>query len=132
MYVECRIVLGNHDRRHGHMARSSFLTNHSRALICIAGDAGVRLRDIAAALDITEGSAYAIVTDLVEAGYMVKDKDGRRNRYRIQAHLSLHESLCPERTVAEVLDLLVDKASRRQRTGAKNPVLRASTRARQS
>ena len=50
---------------------------------------GVRLRDIATAVGITERSAYAIVTDLTAAGYVVKDKDtdGRRNRYQIQAHL---------------------------------------------
>ena len=49
------------------MAKWSFLTNHTRALVCIAHDPGVRLRDIAAALGITERSAYGIVTDLVGA-----------------------------------------------------------------
>ena len=62
------------------MVKWSFLTNHARALVCIAHDPGVRLRDIAAALDITERSAYAIVSELAEAGYVVKEKDGRRNR----------------------------------------------------
>jgi DNA-binding IclR family transcriptional regulator len=90
------------------MARWSFLTNHARALICIAHDPGVRLREIAAALDITERSAYAIVTDLAEAGYVVKEKDGRRNRYQIQGHLPLRESVARERTIGEVLDVLVE------------------------
>ncbi len=49
----------------------SFLTNHARALVCIAHDPAVRLRDIATALDITERSAYALVSDLTEAGYIV-------------------------------------------------------------
>ncbi len=69
----------------------SFLTNHARALLCIARDPGVRLRDIAAGLGITERSAHAIVTDLTTAGYVVKHKDGRRNRYQIQEHLPLPE-----------------------------------------
>ncbi|MDQ3601738.1 MAG: winged helix-turn-helix domain-containing protein [Actinomycetota bacterium] len=90
------------------MAKWSFLTNHTRALVCIAHDPGVRLRDIAAALGITERSAYGIVTDLVEAGYIVKDKDGRRNRYQIQGHLPLRESVGRERTIGEVLDVLVE------------------------
>jgi len=90
------------------MAKWSFLTNHARALVCIAHDSGVRLRDIAAALGITERSAYGIVTDLVEAGYIVKDKDGRRNRYQIQGHLPLRESVGRERTIGEVLDVLVE------------------------
>ena len=76
------------------MKEWSFLTNHARALVCIAHDPGARLRDIAMTVGITERSAYAIVTDLAAAGYVVKDKDtdGRRNRYQIQAHLPLPES----------------------------------------
>jgi DNA-binding transcriptional ArsR family regulator len=90
------------------MAEWSFLTNHARALVCIAHDPGVRLRDIAAALGITERTAFGIVTDLTEAGYVVKDKDGRRNRYRIQEHLPLPEAVGRERTIGEVLRLLID------------------------
>jgi DNA-binding transcriptional ArsR family regulator len=90
------------------MAEWSFLTNHARVLLCIAHDPGVRLRDIAATLDITERSAFGIVTDLTEAGYVVKDKDGRRNRYRIQNHLPLPEAIGRERTIGEVLGLLID------------------------
>jgi DNA-binding IclR family transcriptional regulator len=82
------------------------LTNHAQVLLCVARDPGIRLRDIAAGLDITERSAFGIITDLVEAGYVVKEKDGRRNRYRIQAHLPLPDSVARERTVGEVLALL--------------------------
>jgi MarR family protein len=84
----------------------SFLTSHARVLLCIAHDPGVRLRDIAARLDITERTAYGIVTDLAQAGYIVKQKDGRRNRYEIQAHLPLPEPSSQERTLGEVLALL--------------------------
>jgi hypothetical protein len=83
-----------------------FLTTHARVLLCIAHDPGVRLRDIAARLGITERSAYGVVTDLAEAGYVVKQKDGRRNRYQIQAHLPLPDPTGRERTVGEVLALL--------------------------
>ena len=62
-------------------------------LLCIAHDPGVRLRDIAARVGVTERTAYAIVTDLAEAGYVIKQKDGRRNRYQIQAHLPLRRPL---------------------------------------
>ena len=84
----------------------TFLTSHARVLLCIAHDPGVRLRDIAARLDITERTAYGIVTDLTQAGYIVKQKDGRRNRYQIQAHLPLPEPSSQERTLGEVLALL--------------------------
>ena len=87
-------------------ANWTFLTNHARVLLCIAHDPGVRLRDIAARLDITERSAYGIVTDLARAGYIVKRKDGRRNRYQIQTHLPLPEPTSRERTLGEMLALL--------------------------
>jgi DNA-binding MarR family transcriptional regulator len=90
------------------MANWGFLTKHGRALVCIAHDPGVRLRDIATELDVTERSAYGIVNDLAEAGYVVKDKDGRRNRYQVQAHLPLREAIGREPTIGEVLELLVD------------------------
>ncbi|HVF14941.1 MAG TPA: hypothetical protein VM942_10100 [Acidimicrobiales bacterium] len=86
----------------------SFLTKHARALLLIAHDPDARLRDLAGALDVTERTAYGIVVDLTEAGYLVKEKDGRRNRYHIQGHLPLHDSVGRERTIGEVLDLLVD------------------------
>jgi hypothetical protein len=84
----------------------TFLTNHARALLCISRDPGIRLREIADMLGITERSAYGIVIDLTEAGYIVKQKDGRRNRYQVQAHLPLPEPSSRERTVGEVLTLL--------------------------
>jgi hypothetical protein len=85
----------------------SFLTNHARALLCIAHDPGVRLRDIAAQIGVTERSAHDMVTDLADGGYVVKEKDGRRNRYHIQEHLPLRDPIGQERTVGEMLDLLV-------------------------
>src|SRR6201995_5769966 len=88
------------------MASWTFLTPHGRVLLLVAHDPGVRLRDIAASLDITERSAFGIITDLVEAGYVVKEKDGRRNRYHIQAHLPLPEPDGRERTIGEGLTLL--------------------------
>jgi DNA-binding IclR family transcriptional regulator len=99
------------------MAEWSFLTNHARALLFIAHDPGARLRDLAAALHVTERTAYGLIVDLTAAGYVVKEKAGRRNRYHIQEHLPLRESTSRERTIGEMLDLLVDA----------NPTRRAAT-----
>jgi hypothetical protein len=60
---------------------------------------------IAASLNITERSAFGIITDLAEAGYVIKEKNGRRNRYHIQAHLPRPEPDGRERTVGEILAL---------------------------
>jgi hypothetical protein len=89
------------------VANWSFLTPHARVLLCVAQDPGVRLRDIAASLGITERSAFGIISDLVEAGYVAKEKDGRRNRYNIQAHLPLPDPDGRERTIGQILTLLL-------------------------
>jgi hypothetical protein len=87
--------------------RWNFLTNHARVLLCIARDPGVRLRDVAAGLGITERSAHAIIADLTTAGYVVKHKHGRRNRYQIQAHLPLPEPASLGPAIGDVLAMLV-------------------------
>jgi hypothetical protein len=86
----------------------SFLTNHARALLFIAHDPDARLRDLAAALGVTERTAFGIVTDLTEAGYVVKEKGGRRNRYQIEAHQPLRDPMSRDHTIGELLDLLVE------------------------
>jgi DNA-binding IclR family transcriptional regulator len=71
----------------------SFLTSHGRAPVCIARDPGIRVTDLAAALGITERTASSMVSDLTQAGYVAKEKHGRRNRYRVQRHLPLPETV---------------------------------------
>src|SRR5712692_5563104 len=92
----------------------SFLTNHARVLLRIAQDPGARLRDIAAAVGITERSAYGIVTDLTVAGFVVKHKDGRRNRYQIQAHLPLPEPASQEPAIGDVLAILIGEEAKQE------------------
>jgi DNA-binding IclR family transcriptional regulator len=91
----------------------TFLSNHGRALLCIARDPGARLRDIAESVAVTERRAHGIVSDLVAAGYVVKRREGRRNRYTIQSHLPLPENSGSQRTVGELLDLLAGTDGRR-------------------
>jgi MarR family len=88
-----------------------FLTNHARVLLCIARDPGVRLRDVAAGLGITERSAHAIIADLTGAGYVVKHKRGRRNHYQIQAHLPLPEPASQAPAIGDLLAMLVGEAA---------------------
>ena len=83
-----------------------FLTNHALVLLCIARDPGTRLRDIAATVGVTERSAFAIVSDLAAAGYIVKEKGGRRNRYRVEADLPLPESTDRSLAIGDLLALL--------------------------
>jgi MarR family len=89
----------------------SFLTNHARVLLCVTHDPGIRLRDIATTLGVTERTAHGIVADLATAGYVVKERDGRRNRYQIKHDLPLPEATASQRTIGDVLDLLVETAT---------------------
>jgi DNA-binding IscR family transcriptional regulator len=88
------------------MVSWKFLSNHGRALLWIAHDPGTRLRDVAAHLGITDRRAYAIVTDLVDSGYVIKTKEGRRNQYRVRVELPLPDPSTTDRTIGEVVELL--------------------------
>jgi DNA-binding Lrp family transcriptional regulator len=84
----------------------SFLTNHARVLICIAQDPWVRLREIGDAVGITERAAHRIVGELVEAGYVTRQRVGRRNRYAIRADLPVPDPPARERRVGDLLAIL--------------------------
>ncbi len=98
------------------MTNWSFLTNHGRALLSIAQNPDIRLREIATDLGITERHAYAIVTDLTDAGYIVKEREGRRNRYQVQSHLALPELPDREQAIGDVLDVLTSRRTKRKPT----------------
>jgi len=111
------MFLENGGQRSPRAANWRFLTSHAQVLLCIARDPGVRLRDIAASLGITDHSAYGIVSDLTVAGYVVKRKDGRRNRYQIQAHLPLPEPASQEPALGDVLAMLAGDGARQEPAG---------------
>jgi DNA-binding Lrp family transcriptional regulator len=84
----------------------TFLTNHSHVLLCIAADPGIRGRDIAERVGITERSAQSIVSDLVEAGYLTREKIGRRNHYQVHPDLPLRHPIEQDHQVTELLRLV--------------------------
>jgi hypothetical protein len=98
------------------MASWGFLTTHARVLLCIAHDPDARLRDIAATLGVTERRAHGIVTDLTQAGYLIRQKDGRRNRYQVQAHLPLPGPGTREPAIGEIVALFAAQGPRERVT----------------
>lgn len=84
----------------------TFMTNHLHVLLCIAKEPEIRIRDIAALVGITERMVQKLVTELVTAGYLGIEKQGRRNRYSLNRKLRLRHPLEAHHTVGEVLDLL--------------------------
>lgn len=84
-----------------------FLTNHAHLLICVARDPGIRLRDMAAEVGITERAAHRILSELVAEGYVLREREGRRNRYEIVPDLPLRHPLVQEREVGDFLEVLI-------------------------
>ena len=83
-----------------------FLTNHAKTLILIADDRRIRIRDIASQLDITERATQRIVADLVNAGYIDRLREGRRNVYTVKAHVPLGLPTQRDINVASLLAIL--------------------------
>jgi predicted ArsR family transcriptional regulator len=94
----------------------TFLTNHAHVLVCMAEEPDIRGRDIAARVGITERAAQGIVADLVEAGYVTRTKEGRRNRYSIHADAPLRHPLEHDHTVGELLRTLGRLRPQRRRS----------------
>jgi predicted ArsR family transcriptional regulator len=83
-----------------------FLTNHAQVLVCIARDPGVLLREISDHVGITERAAHRIVTELDEAGYITRERNGRRNRYTIQYGHPLPDRHLRVKRVGDLLTVL--------------------------
>ena len=99
------------------MASWRVLTSHARLLLRIARDPGARLRDSLPARAAPSAAPTASSPGLTAAGYVAKQKDGRRNRYQIQAHLPLPEPASQEPAIGGVLALLAGAGARLQLTG---------------
>ncbi|HWF54656.1 MAG TPA: winged helix-turn-helix domain-containing protein [Solirubrobacteraceae bacterium] len=82
------------------------MTNHARALLCIAEDPTLRLREIGDRVGVTERAAHRIVDELVEAGYISRERRGRRNHYAVHRHLPLPDRIANEQKLGELLAIL--------------------------
>jgi DNA-binding MarR family transcriptional regulator len=91
--------------------RWDFLTNHAHVLTCIADDPGIRLRDIAAAVGITERATHRILSELVEEGYVRRERQGRRNRYTVVPHRPMRHPLVRQREIGDLLEILTRTTS---------------------
>ena len=83
-----------------------FVTNHTQVLLCIARDPDVRMKAIAGSVGITERAAQRIVRDLIESGFVQRERVGRRNRYVINRELRMRHQAQHEHEIGELLDLL--------------------------
>lgn len=95
----------------------TFLTNHALVLACIADEAGVRLRDIALRVAITERAVHRIVTELEADGYLTRHRVGTRNFYEIHPARPLCQPMKDAPSIGELLRLL--QADSRGEAGAR-------------
>ena len=85
----------------------TFLSNYAHVLLCIAETPEIRLRDVAERVGITERAVQRIVADLENAGYLSISREGRRNRYQVNADRPLRHSVEKHRDVGLLLDLIL-------------------------
>jgi DNA-binding MarR family transcriptional regulator len=88
-----------------------FLTNHAHVLTCIADDPGIRLRDIAAAVGITERATHRILSELVEEGYVRRERQGRRNHYTVVTDRPMRHPLVQQREIGDLIEILTGSRS---------------------
>ncbi len=100
-----RVAVPDHPSAEATKPGWTFLTNHGHVLVCIATDPGIRGRDIAARVGITERAAQAIIADLVGDGYVRRTRIGRRNHYEINPDRPLRHPVEQPHSVGELLQL---------------------------
>jgi DNA-binding transcriptional ArsR family regulator len=87
-------------------SRWTFLTNHSHVLILLSQDPSLVLREVASRVGITERAVQRIIADLEEAGFIEREKVGRRNRYRIRSNRALRHPIEAHRTIGDLVGLI--------------------------
>lgn len=95
------------------MGEWTFLTNHGLVLAVIFQRPRSTAREIGDAVGITERAIHKIVSDLEEAGYVTRAREGRRNHYTIHPGVPLRDDVI-DVEVWELLKLLAGRRRRRR------------------
>lgn len=82
----------------------TLLSNHGHVLVCLASDPHMRLRDVADRVGITERAVQRIILDLEQANMLSREREGRRNRYRINGTQPLRHPIEQQHTVGELVE----------------------------
>ena len=92
----------------------TFLTNHAHALLCVARNPGMRVREIAQSVGVTERRVQGIMVELERAGYVTRVHQGRRTFYDVHADLPLRHPVEQHQQVSELLSLVLGARGRRR------------------
>ncbi len=86
--------------------RWTFLSNHSHVLICLHRDPELTLREVSDVVGITERSVQRILRELEEGGFVVREREGLRNRYRFKLSARLRHPIESHRTIGDLVDMV--------------------------
>lgn len=86
----------------------TFFSNYAHVLVCLAEDSSARLRDVADRVGITERAVQRIIGHLEDASVLTKEREGRRNHYRIDMDCPLRHPLESHKTVGSLLKMVLD------------------------
>ena len=86
----------------------TFLSNHAHVLLSLVRQPEATMRDVALKVGITERAVQRIISELEEAGYLSRDRDGRRNRYAVKRHMKLRHPIEAHRRISELIRLVED------------------------
>lgn len=99
------------------MADWSLLTNHGRLLVAIENEPGLRVRDMAERLELSERGVSLILRDLREAGYVTSRREGRRTHYSVVPEKPMRTDYLRHQSVGQLLRLLAEAETERHERG---------------
>lgn len=86
----------------------TFFSNYAPVLVCLAEDRSARLRGVADRVGITERAVQRSVKHLEDAQVLTKEREGRRNHYRIDMECPLRHPLEAHKSVGSLLNMVLD------------------------
>jgi len=86
--------------------RWAFISSHGTVLIEVARDPTATVREIAERVGLTERQAHRVLADLIAEGYIVRERIGRRNHYRVEKSHPLRHPSMSQRRVGDLLSLI--------------------------
>jgi DNA-binding IclR family transcriptional regulator len=75
--------------------------------LCLAQAADPTVREMAQRVGITERAVHRILAELEEGGYVTRQRDGRRNTYRVHSARPLRHPIEAHRTIGDLIDAVV-------------------------
>ena len=87
----------------------TFLTNHGHVLLCLSAEPGLRMREVATRVGITERAVQSIISELSDEGYLEIERQGRRNRYTVVRDKRLRHPIESHKSVEDLISMVIEE-----------------------